>query len=149
MLILYETDAIGRPPSVAEHVAEGARSAGADVRMAPLAEAGLEDVRWADALAVGASGEGATLPREAKRWMDALGFSGWRVLRGKRGCVFPTRRPGGADTASACRMLARILAARGMATAGASDMSIADRRYGEDAATRGRMIGSTFARQGS
>ncbi|MDZ7749222.1 MAG: hypothetical protein U5K43_10630 [Halofilum sp. (in: g-proteobacteria)] len=88
ILLLYETDAPSGSSAVAGAVARGAEAAGAEVRLRPLAEAGLQDIAWADALALGIEGRGATLPVEAKRWLDGLGFSGWRAFRDKPGCVF-------------------------------------------------------------
>ena len=126
ILVVYEPDSLERASSVVEAVEKGARETGAEVRVAPLGAAGVRDIEWADALALGVEGRGFGLPREAKRWMDALGFSGWRAFRDKAGCVFPTTARAGTETDAACRMLARILRTRGMEACTPQDLGVGD-----------------------
>lgn len=123
-------------------VASGAEAAGAVVGLGPLADAALADIVWADALALGIEARGSDLPREVKRWLDGLGFSGWRgVLEGKPACVFPAGRAASAEMDAACRITARVLGARGMNAITAADLE-AD---GVDRRTLGHILGARFA----
>lgn len=150
ILVIYETDTRAGVPGVVRAVARAASDAGAEVLLRPLDEAGLRDVHWADALALGIEGRGATLPRAAKRWLDALGFSGWRAFHGKSGCVFATAtaemaNPG--DTAAACRMVARILGARGMEAVTPAELEAAPPTRGAEGAALGHALAIRLARR--
>ncbi len=115
ILVLYESAPWAGSEECASEVASGAEAAGADVALASFGEAALADIAWADALALGIDARGSNLPWQVKRWLDALGFSGWRgVLKGKPACVFAAGRQGGPDADAACRATARVLEARGM-----------------------------------
>lgn len=114
VLVVYETDIVGRIPTAAQDLARGVEELGANVRIQALNEADLDDLRWADALALGIEGREGRLPQEAKHWLDVLGFSGWRALLNKRSCVFATRSRDNDTSHIACRVLASSLRTRGM-----------------------------------
>jgi multimeric flavodoxin WrbA len=140
VLVLYEEDAIARAPRMARAIAQGSQESGADVRLAPLSEAGVDDVKWADALALGIEGRDNGVPQAAKQWLDALGFAGWRVFRKKSSCVFATHPWDGRGAHTSCRALARLLDARGMYTSTAADLGI---HAAESSATAiGRRLGT-------
>lgn len=114
ILMLVESDLRTGPRLVASRVADSAAAAGAEVRRRDLAEAGPCDVAWADALALGIAARGGPRPHETKRWLDSLGFAGWRALREMPGCVFAADLAAGPVATAACRTAARVLGARGM-----------------------------------
>jgi multimeric flavodoxin WrbA len=97
---------------VIEAVADGGREAGAEIRLRSLAEAVTRDVEACDAIVLGVEEQESRMPPAAKRWLDALGFTGWRAFRDKRGCVFATRSQTTGE--GGCVALARVLEARGM-----------------------------------
>jgi|GEM_PF-4190844 hypothetical protein len=140
ILVVFEYNERGSVPEAASAVAACAEGDGVEVRMQVLEAAGLEDIMWADALAFGIDGRGARRPPEIKRWLDALGFSGWQHLRDKAGCVFATRGPA-SDSAEACRMAARMFRSRGMETVTAAELKVPEPPYDDD----GTAIGQTFA----
>lgn len=135
VLVVYETDALGRPPAIAQDIARGAEESGAEVRTEALDEADLNDIRWADAVALGIEGRDSRPPHAVKHWLDAFGFSGWRAFRNKSGFVFATRPRDHASAQTTCRMLARLLNERGMEASTPSDLGMHGRM------ARGRAIG--------
>jgi len=145
MLIIFEADRRGRPAATARALAAGAGAAGTDIRLTSPEDTGAGDVRWADALALGISGRGAVLPREAKRRLDTLGFAGWRAFRGKPGCVFATTDRASADSDAACRMLARLLERRRMATWTTADPVLTQREDVPPGTAFACLLGSRLA----
>lgn len=141
ILVLYESAPWAGSDDSASAVANGAEAAGADVVLASFGEAALADITWADALALGIDARGSNLPWQVKRWLDALGFSGWRgVLKGKPACVFAAGRQGGPDADSACRATARVLEARGMNAVIPSELEAG----GVDRRTLGHILATRF-----
>lgn len=140
-LVVFEYNDRGGVPEAALVVAACAEGHGAEVRLRALEAAGLRDISWADALAFGIDGRGARLPAEAKHWLDALGFGGWRHLRDKVGCVFATRGRG-SDSAAVCGLAARIFRSRGMETVTPAELGVPEPPHDDD----GTAVGDTFAR---
>jgi hypothetical protein len=141
VLVVYEVDALGRVPLAARDLAHGADEVGANVRMHALNEAGVDDLRWADTLAFGIEGREGGLPQAAKHWLDVLGFSGWRALDGKRGCVFAISSPDNDSSCDACRALANRLSARGMDASTSAELGL------RESMADGRAIGRRLASQ--
>ena len=143
ILLLYEHESLGGPPGIVRSVARGAERAGAEVRMRTMADAGRQDIRWADALALAIGGN--RLPSEVKAWLDALGFSGWRALRDKRGCVFtadPMREDG---SVRAVRSAVHLLAARGMHIVPAGELGLEQPSADSDGAAIGHALATRLA----
>ena len=116
VLVLYEKSRTGRTPESAVRFARGAEIGGLDVRLRSLDCADIEDVTWAQALALAlAPTRGREMPWAVKRWMDALGFVGWGRFEGKSGCIFASGRRVSDDDARAYELVARLLVCRGMA----------------------------------
>lgn len=141
ILVVFEYNERGCVPEAAAAVAKCAESDGLEVRLRALEAAGLRDIAWADALAFGIDGREACLPVETKRWLDALGFSGWRHLRDKAGCVFATRGRG-SDSAKACRVVAQTFRSRGMETVTPAELGVPEPPHDDD----GTAVGQTFTR---
>lgn len=141
ILLLFQYDARGRVPAVVAEAGAAAEANGADLRVRPIDSAGARDVAWADAMAIGIDGRDEALPADTKHWLDALGFSGWRHLQRKPGCVFATLARGG-DAAAACRMVARILRSRGMEAVTPIELDVAEPAHAHD----GAPLGAAFAR---
>ncbi len=141
ILVVFEYNERRCVPEAASAVAACAEGDGLEVRLRALDAAGLRDITWADALAFGIDGRGAGLPAETKRWLDALGFSGWRHLRDKVGCVLGTQGRG-SDSAAACGMVARVFRSRGMETVTPAELGVPEPPQDDD----GTAIGQTFAR---
>lgn len=148
LLIVLEADDLVRLPTMIREVAGGARTLGAEVRLRTLTDARLRDIEWADRLALGIRIRGGGVPPAVKRWVDGLGFSGWRVFRNKPGCVIPIA---GHDTATsatppACHAAAHLLAARGMSPITAGHTGIASPERRNDGAEPGYRLGAAVAR---
>lgn len=135
VLLVYETDSLGRTPSMVHDIAHGAEESGAKVRIESLSEAKPSEVQWADVVAVGIEGHESGLPRAAKRWLDTFGFSGWRAFRHKTGFVFTTRAGDKARADTTCCILARRLGERGMDTSTPADLGMHGRM------ARGKVLG--------
>lgn len=141
ILVLYESAPPAGLDDGASAVANGAEAAGANVALASFGEAALADIAWADGLALGIDARGSNLPWQVKRWLDALGFSGWRgVLNGKPACVFAAGRQGSPDADVACQATARVLEARGMNAVIPSELEAG----GVDRHTLGHILGTRF-----
>ncbi len=141
VLVVFEYNERGYVPEAASAVAACGAGAGLEVRLRALEAAGLRDISWADALAFGVDGREARLPAATRRWLDALGFSGWRHLRDKAGCVFATRG-GGSNSAAACQVVARNFRLHGMETVTPAEIGVPEPPHDD----YGRAIGQTFAR---
>lgn len=139
ILVIFEYSEPGRVPDVASAVAAAAERDGAEVRLRDLEATGWREIAWADGLAFGIDGDGANLPDEAERWLDALGFNGWSHLSNKAGCVFATR-VGTSEPGGASRTVARILRARGMETVTAAEVGASEPPHDDD----GTAIGQSF-----
>jgi multimeric flavodoxin WrbA len=128
LLILLDADDLVRLPAMIREVANGARTAGAEVRLRTLTDARLRDIEWADRLALGIRIRGGGVPPAVKRWVDGLGFCGWRVFRGKPGWVIPIAGHDVATSAAppACHAAAHLLATRGMSPVIAGHSGIAE-----------------------
>lgn len=141
ILVVFEYNRHGCVPEAAAAVAACAQGNGAEVRLRALEAARLCDIAWADALAFGIDGREARPSAETTRWFEALGFSGWRHLRDKAGCVFATQGRG-SDSAAACGLLARTFRQRGMETVTPAELGLPEPPHEDD----GTAVGQTFAR---
>lgn len=141
ILVVFEYDERGFVPAAAAAVAGCVEGDGLEVRLRALEAAGLRDITWTDALAFGIDGREACLPARTKRWLDALGFSGWRHLREKAGCVFATRGSG-SDSTAACRMVAQAFRSRGMETVTPAELGVPEPPHDDD----GTAVGQACAR---
>ncbi len=107
----------GHTERMAQAVAEGALSAGAEVMCKPAQEVAAEDLTWADGIALGAPTHMGTAGWKMKKFIDEV-FSGlWmeNVLIGKAGAVFNTGGSGGAGGAEITLIgMLSNLAANGM-----------------------------------
>lgn len=141
ILVVFEYNEREAVPESVSAVAACAEGDGAEVRLRAIEAASLRDITWADALAFGIDGREASLPPEAKRWLDALGFGGWHHLRDKAGCVFATQGRG-RESAAACGMAARILRARGMETVTPAELGVPEPPHDDD----GTAVAHSFTR---
>lgn len=146
VLVLFEKGRTAHTPDLVIRLARGAEMGGVDVRLRSLGAAGIDDVRWAQALVLAlAPARGREMPWAVKRWMDALGFVGWGSFEGKSGYIL-TGDPASAPDARACGLVARLLVCRGMALCSVDPQGDADMDAYHDRAHRATDRGYRLAR---
>ncbi|HRS52910.1 MAG TPA: flavodoxin domain-containing protein, partial [Candidatus Marinimicrobia bacterium] len=88
ILILYDSKT-GNTAKMAELVALGARKNGKhNVRILHIDNAGAEDIRWCDGIALGSPTNMGLISWKMKKFWDDLGDELWGKIEGKIGCAF-------------------------------------------------------------
>eukprot|EP01062_Namystynia_karyoxenos_P079451 TRINITY_DN8381_c1_g1_i1.p3 TRINITY_DN8381_c1_g1~~TRINITY_DN8381_c1_g1_i1.p3 ORF type:complete len:235 (+),score=79.57 TRINITY_DN8381_c1_g1_i1:77-706(+) len=94
LVAYYSNSSVHWTRRLAKEVAHGAASTGAPTRLVSIQEATCDDVRWADAIALGSPVYWATIASPAKAWIERLQNDcfGWPLtqLRNKVGAAFCT-----------------------------------------------------------
>ena len=122
VLVLYETNNRGYTATMAALVAEGAASLnGITVRSLSVAEAGTEDVLWADGIALGSPTNLGGISWRMKKWWDERSFDMWGDLDGKIGCVFSSSGSWGGGAEHTCQALMSLLMNFGILVFGVTD----------------------------
>ena len=99
ILLIYQSNT-GNTKAMAEAVAKGARSAGVDVDIKPLAQASVDDLPQYDGIIIGTPTYFASVSAEIKRFIDDS-IKYYKKLQGKVGAAFASSGDlgGGAETA--------------------------------------------------
>ncbi|MEO1066371.1 MAG: flavodoxin family protein [Pseudomonadota bacterium] len=122
VLVLYESNNRGYTAKMASYVAEGARSLeGVEVRLVPVVEATIEDLRWMDGIALGSPTNLGGVSWRMKQWWDELSFDVWEELDGKFGCSFSSSGAQGGGSELACMALNHLLMNFGILVFGIPD----------------------------
>ena len=122
ILVLHESNNRGYTTQMAALVAEGAGSLpGVEVRDLAIAQAGIDDLRWAQGIAVGCPTNLGNISWRMKRWWDELSFDVWGELDGKIGCSFSSSGSWGGGAELTCMALNHLLMNFGMLVFGVSD----------------------------
>jgi NAD(P)H dehydrogenase (quinone) len=120
ILVAYYSKS-GHTQRMAELVAEGARELNHEVRLLAIDQATVEDVLWADGMAIGSPTwmGGAAWPM--KKWWDETIVGAWGKMDGKIGCAFSSQggMSGGAELT--CMSLLTLMMNYGMLTFGVTD----------------------------
>ncbi len=122
ILVLFESNNKGYTQAMADLVAAGAKTVGdAEVRCLNVAEAGIDDLRWADGIAVGSPTNLGGISWRMKRWWDELSFDVWGALDGKFGCAFSSSGAWGGGGEHTCQALNTLLMNFGILVFGVTD----------------------------
>ncbi|MEN0040765.1 MAG: flavodoxin family protein [Pseudomonadota bacterium] len=122
ILVLYESNNRGYTAKMAELVAQGAADVpGVQVRLLSVDEAQVDDLYWADGLALGSPTNLGGISWRMKQWWDERSFDVWGKLDGKLGCVFSSSGAWGGGAEHACQALTTLLMNFGMLVFGVTD----------------------------
>jgi NAD(P)H dehydrogenase (quinone) len=107
---------------MAELVAQGAASvSGIEVRLKTIADSNVEDIFWADGIALGAPTHLASVPWKVKQFWDGLTGECWGKIDGKIGCAFSSAGGLGGGPELTCMALLTILMNYGLMVFGVTD----------------------------
>jgi NAD(P)H dehydrogenase (quinone) len=121
VLVQYYSET-GNTQRMAELVAKGAASVnGIEVRIKTIAESTIDDLFWADGIALGAPTHLASVPWKVKRFWDQAVEEAWMKIDGKFGCAFSSAGGLGGGPELACLELLTILMNFGMVVFGITD----------------------------
>ena len=119
LVLYYSKD--GNTSKMAKYVAEGTRKIpDMDVRLKSVTEAGIDDIRWCDGIAVGSPTHLGTVSAEMKKfWEDILPL--WQKVDGKIGCAFSSQGGWGGGAELTCQAILTILINYGFLVFGVTD----------------------------
>jgi NAD(P)H dehydrogenase (quinone) len=121
VLIQYYSET-GHTQKMAELVAEGAGSVeGIEVRLKTVAESSVDDILWADGIALGAPTHLASIPWKLKKFWDEITNDAWGKIDGKIGCAFSSEGGLGGGAELTCMALLTILMNYGLMVFGITD----------------------------
>jgi NAD(P)H dehydrogenase (quinone) len=121
ILILYDS-ATGHTKTMAEHVAEGARSKpGMEVRLLSVDHAKKEDVLWCQGIAVGSPTNMGVLSWKMKRFWDEEMHDSWSKIDGRIGCAFSSSGGWGGGAELSCLSILTVLMNFGLLVFGVTD----------------------------
>jgi len=121
VLIQYYSET-GHTKKMAELVAQGAASVeGIEVCFKTIEESTVEDIFWADGIALGAPTHLASVPWKVKKFWDELTDDCWGKIDGKIGCAFSSAGGLGGGSELTCMALLTILLNYGMMVFGITD----------------------------
>jgi NAD(P)H dehydrogenase (quinone) len=121
VLIQYYSET-GHTQQMAELVAQGAASVpGIEVRLKTIADSGIEDIFWADGIALGAPTHLASVPWKVKKFWDEIVGDAWGKIDGKIGCAFSSAGGLGGGSELTCVALLTILMNYGLMVFGIPD----------------------------
>lgn len=121
VLIQYysETD---RTKQMAFLVSEGAAKLdGIELRIKTIEESTVEDIFWADGIALGAPCHLASVPWKVKRFWDEMVDEAWGKIDGKIGCAFSSSGGLGGGPELTCMEILTIMMNYGMMVFGITD----------------------------
>ena len=88
VLIQYYSET-GHTQQMAELIAQGtAQVTGIEIRLKPVEDCTIEDIYWADGIALGAPTHLASVPWKLKKFWDETIIDAWGKIDGKIGCAF-------------------------------------------------------------
>jgi len=121
ILIIYDSQT-GNTKKMAEFVAKGAKkNSHHNVRILCIAEAGAEDIRWCDGIAVGSPTNMGIVSWKMKKFWDDLGEELWGKINGKIGCAFSSSGGWGGGAEITCQSILMILINFGFLVFGVTD----------------------------
>jgi NAD(P)H dehydrogenase (quinone) len=111
----------GNTKQMAELVAQGADKVdGIDVRLKTIEESSIEDILWADGIALGAPTHLGSVPWKVKKFWDEIPDI-WGKIDGKFGCAFSSAGGLGGGPELACMSLLTIMMNYGIMVFGVTD----------------------------
>jgi NAD(P)H dehydrogenase (quinone) len=121
VFVLYDSKT-GHTQRMAEYVAEGVSEiADIEMRLRSVDEAGMDDVLWADGIAVGTPTYMGLGSWKMKRFWDELIPGVWGKMDGKIGCAFSSSGGWGGGPELTCLSLLVMMMTVGMLTFGVTD----------------------------
>lgn len=121
VLVLYDSRS-GNTRKMAELVASGASEVPKiRVRLRSVDEAGADDIRWSDGIAVGSPTHMGIMSWKMKKFWDDLGDQLWGKIDGKIGCAFSSSGGWGGGNEIACLSILTILVNYGFLVFGLPD----------------------------
>ena len=121
ILVLYDSNT-GNTRKMAELVASGASGKpSAEVRLLHVSEAGPENLKWCDGLALGSPTNYGTVSWKLKKWWDDLPTELWDTINGKMGCAFSSSGGWGGGNELTCLTLLTILMNYGFSVFGVTE----------------------------
>jgi NAD(P)H dehydrogenase (quinone) len=112
----------GNTQQMADRVAQGAtRIEGIQVRLKNIEESTIDDILWADGIALGAPTHLASVPWKVKKFWDEIVGDAWGKIDGKIGCAFSSSGGLGGGHELTCMALLTILLNYGMMVFGITD----------------------------
>lgn len=122
VLVLFESNNRGYTAQMAQLVAEGAKDVpGMSVRLCDVQTATIDDLHWADGIALGSPTNLGGISWRMKEWWDTRSFDVWGALDGKLGCAFSSSGAWGGGGEQTCMALNTLMMNFGMLVFGVSD----------------------------
>lgn len=121
VLVLYDSRT-SNTEKMAQLVAEGSRSVkGIDVRLRHVKDAGIEDIKWCDGIAVGSPTHMGILSWKMKQFWDDTVNDLWGKVDRKIGCAFSSSGGWGGGSEIACMSMLTVLLNYGFLVFGVPD----------------------------
>jgi NAD(P)H dehydrogenase (quinone) len=121
ILVQYYSET-GNTQKMAELVAKGVASVdGIEVRLKTIDESSIDDLFWADGIALGAPTHLASVPWKVKKFWDQAVKPAWMKIDGKFGCAFSSAGGLGGGPELTCMALLTIMMNYGMMVFGITD----------------------------
>ena len=121
VLVQYYSET-GHTHQMAELVAQGAQTVeGIAVRLKPVADSVIDDLYWADGIALGAPTHLASIPWRVKKFWDEDAMDAWGKIDGKFGCAFSSAGGLGGGPELTCMALLTMMMNYGILTFGVTD----------------------------
>jgi NAD(P)H dehydrogenase (quinone) len=137
VLIQYYSET-GHVCQMAELVAQGAAHVeGIEVRLKTIEESTIEDIYWADGIALGAPTHLASIPWKVKKFWDEDVIDAWGKIDGKLGCAFSSAAGLGGGAELTCMALLTVLMNYGIMVFGVTDYVAQQRTLHYGAAIHG------------
>jgi NAD(P)H dehydrogenase (quinone) len=119
--VLYDSKS-GNTKQMAEYVAEGVQAiTGIELRVRAVEDATLDDVLWADGIAVGSPTYAGLASWRVKKFWDDIVFRIWGKMDGKLGCAFSSSGGWGGGAELACMSSLIMMMNVGMLVFGVTD----------------------------
>jgi NAD(P)H dehydrogenase (quinone) len=121
VLVLYDSKG-GNTQQMAVHVAEGVQEVtNIELRVRSVDEAKIDDVLWADGIAVGSPTYVGLASWKMKKFWDDIAFKVWGKMDGKLGCAFSSSGGWGGGAELACMSSLIMMMNLGMLVFGVTD----------------------------
>jgi NAD(P)H dehydrogenase (quinone) len=121
VLIIYDSQT-GHTQQMAQYVAEGVKEVSdIELRLYSVEEATMDDVLWADGIAMGTPTYMGVASWKMKRFWDDIAFKIWGKMDGKIGCAFSSSGGWGGGAELTCLSLLIMLMNLGMLVFGVPD----------------------------
>lgn len=122
ILVLFESNNRGYTQAMANLVGEGAQTLPSiNLKIISVETATIEDLYWADGIALGSPTNLGGISWRMKKWWDELSFEVWGKLDGKIGCAFSSSGAWGGGGEHTCQALTTLLMNFGILVFGVTD----------------------------